>query len=438
LDDTALPHRRTARISRRRAVGLGVAAASLSLDPQAMARGRRGMSQLSLFDDVRAYDALGEHRTASDGDVATTRWLERRLGEAGLTTELQRLTAPLFKPVQCRIELAGGAFAAFPAWPPVTTAPDGLEGVLAPAEAGDLARKIALVRIAYTPGASWAAAGSGEAVMAAIGKGASAVIAITEGPTGQIIALNTVPGRFQWTAPVVIAGGRNGAALNKAAVDGARVRLVSTGQSIPAAEAANVVGRRPGRGKTIVVSTPKSGWFHCAGERGSGLAVFLDLAPWLVRHSDADLLFVATSGHELGYGGGDVFVRSAPPPDQVRLWLHIGANVAVQDVTVADGVVTGTGRAVGARSLTATDDLAPAARQAFAGLSGYETPRALSAETAVGEVELFHKAGYDHLVGLVGAYALFHTPIDRAEIATTPAILQPLAAACRSLASAVA
>jgi hypothetical protein len=31
----------------------------------------------AMFEDVRAYDAMGEHRTASIGDEATSAWLVR-------------------------------------------------------------------------------------------------------------------------------------------------------------------------------------------------------------------------------------------------------------------------------------------------------------------------------------------------------------------------
>jgi hypothetical protein len=421
-------------VDRRRALAWAGSAAALTFAGPAMAATTNPMSGDALFADVRAYDALGEHRTASPGDVATSHWLSTRMREAGLTVSPQAFAAPLFEPEHCRIAFAGGEIAAFPAWPVVPT--DGLDAAIAPADAGDLTGKIALVGVPPGAGASWAARHAGETVMAAIGRGAVGVIAVTEGPTGEIIALNTEPGRFQFAVPVLIAAGRDGPALAAAAVSGARVRLVSTGRSMPGAEATNVIGRRPGTGKAIVVTTPKSGWFHCAGERGSGIAVFLALADQLARHTDAHLVFAATAAHEHGYGGGVEFVKLAPATDDVRVWLHIGANVAVQTENLATG--RGAGQAVTTRGVAASPDVFAPAHAAFAGIPGYETPRALTAKNAAGELQVFHDAGYPHLAGLLGAYAYFHTPLDRADVATTPAILAPVAKGARDLLMAFA
>ena len=110
--------------------------------------------------------------------------------------------------------------------------------------------------------------------MQAIARKALAVVVVTEGPTGGIIALNEASGRYAWPVPVVLVGAAQAGPLAQAAAAGSAVTLMSTGDASPQAAASNVVGRRAGQGKAIVVSTPKSGWFHCAGERGSGLALF--------------------------------------------------------------------------------------------------------------------------------------------------------------------
>src|SRR3546814_8243070 len=64
--------------------------------------------------------------------------------------------------------------------------------------------------------------------------------------------------------------------------------------------AENVVARRVRDGRRwVVVSTPRSGWTDCAGERGPGLAIWLALAEWMPHaFADHSLLFVCHSGHE--------------------------------------------------------------------------------------------------------------------------------------------
>jgi hypothetical protein len=240
--------------------------------------------------------------------------------------------------------------------------------------------------------------------------------------------------------PILLVGTRAGAALKVAAASGERATLISTGLAEPRARASNVVARRRGRGKTIVVSTPKSGWFHVAGERGAGIALFLGLAAWAARHTDANLLFVATSGHEFGNHGGHLFQKAlAPPPSDVRLWMHIGANVASNAVAFDGcGRVQRLREVNTTRGMLASEAVAGAARSGFAGQTGYENPAPENTDRAVGEVEVFRDAGYSPIVGLIGGHPLHHTRLDRAEVVTSPAALEPVARGLARIVQSVA
>ncbi len=430
---------RSSRISRRATIGWIAGAGGLLAAGSSAAQPTDPFAGAALYKNVALYDSLGEHRTATAADQATSLWLMKRLADCGMTVSLQPFSSPLFEPRACRIGLAGASIPAFPAWPVVETPAGGLRAPLAPSDVASLAGKIAVVRLPYGRGGAWAAPRFGDPVLSAVKRNAAAVLAVTEGPTGQVIALNAAPDRLNWPVPVVIVGGGAADTLARAASSGSMATLESTGTRTPLAQATNVVARRTGRGKTIVVSTPKSGWFHCAGERGSGIAVFLALADWLVRNTQRDLVFVSTSGHELDEIGGAQFLRTeAPSPQQVALWFHIGANIAVQEVDIVGGQATGKGRAVATRNLTVGADLFSAAQRAFAGEAGYEQPRALDAATAVGELAIYRNAGYEALAGLVGFGPLFHTPLDRADVATTPAILEPVARGARDFLRAAA
>ena len=177
----------------------------------------------------------------------------------------------------------------------------------------------------------------------------------------------------------------------------------------------------------MVISTPRSGWFSCASERGGGIAVFLALAKTLAHATDADLLFVAASGHELAEAGQRYFLKTlAPPPVQVGLWLHIGANVACQDLAIDAGQLTPLGRSVTKRGLALSADLVQAAGRAFSGQPGYDTPKVFGAAPVLGELEPIRQAGYARLAGLVGFGPVFHTRLDKAAAATSPDILVPV------------
>ena len=417
------------RISRRQSLEwLAAAAAGSTAAPALAAEGHDPFDGAGLFKIVQDYDALGEHRAASGVDAATTRWFAAKMEAAGLTVTRQAFSAPLYTPQACRLDLGAGAVGAFPAWPPVMSPAEGVRAPLAIADGASLEGKIALVPLPYRPGGSWAVPGYGDRVKAAIDRGARGVVAVTEGATGDIIALNTSPA-FVWTVPVVIAAGRDLDRLTAAAASGATATLASHGTLDPGAQAENVIGRRKGRGGTVVVTTPKSGWFRCAGERGSGIALFLAAARWLVHETDCDLLFAASSGHEFDYLGSAHFYEAfAPHPDQTRLWLHIGANAAMQDLKIGPEGVTALSAPASGR-LTASQDLMTVAAGAFAGQPGYEHPIAFTAQTAVGELVVFQRGGYPRVVGMLGASAVFHTRRDRAEVATTPAVLEATARA---------
>lgn len=423
-------HRRTPPPGKptRRAACAAFAAGVLGAPLSARAEVGRATDGAALYADVAAYEALGDtHRTATPADAAGAAWLSRRLAASGFETALRPFPVSLFEPDACRVVLSEGALDAFPAWPVKPTPAQGLSGVLSTDETGPLAGRIALLRLAYTGGGAWAAPGYGERVMGAIGRGATGVVAITEGPSGEVIALNAAPARFDWPVPVVLAGGRDGARLMEAAASGQPVTLLSTGRAT-ATTAANVVARRRGRDRTVIVSTPRSGWFGCAGERGSGIAIFLALAQTLARATDADLLFIAASGHELGEAGQRHFLKTqAPAPETVGLWLHIGANVAVQEVAFTDGRATPLGRAIAKRGITLSADLADAAAHAFAGTPGYAEPKVFGPGPALGELEPIRQAGYQRLAGLLGFNPLFHTRLDRTPLAVAPAILAPVA-----------
>lgn len=426
-----MPHRRHVLA----AMG-GIAGYALSANKLLAAAGQgdalNGTAMRTWLDE---YDALGEHRTASPGDNATSPWLADKLTRSGYQTSQPSFDFDLFEPDRCEIAIGDQKISLFPAWPVVETG--GSTAQLASIDAPDIKGKIAVIAFdhkVYT----WAQPQCGGPVQAAIARGAKAVLAITEGPTGGIVALNAIPSRHAWTVPVLLAPGREKARLTDAAAHGAEATLISTGKRTPNAKATNVLAHRPGNGKTIVLSTPKSGWFHCASERGSGIAIFLALADWLARTSTADIMCIATSGHEIdGTGGREFLTNGAPTPDRTRLWLHIGANVACSTITFADGKPAPEDAPFAARRITASASLLPAVQKAFAGQPGYDTPQDAATSEAVGEAAIFRDAGYNPILGVVGLSPLFHTRLDRAPLAASPTAIAAVASGLSAVLASV-
>lgn len=397
----------------------GLPVSALAADP---------LSGASLYADVKTYAGFGEHRTGTPGDDAVTAWLERELRAAGYAVERQGFDYPVFSLESAAMELAGRRIDAFPIWTPRAGEAAG------PLSAAPRPGALAVMSFPYGTGAPLeASAVYRKPVEAAIAAGAGGVVIATQNPLGELVAYNALPNAPPWPVPVVGVAGREGAALQAAAERGADARLRIAGALHPG-RAQNVVARKPGPGKPLIISTPKSGWFTCAGERGSGLAIWLALARRLAARRDFHLVLVAASGHEFdGYGGRLFAEHLAPKPAEARGWVHIGANVASYDFALRDGQITRLDHPQAGRRLAVSEALLPAARQAFAGQVGYEKPVDVEVEGAPGELAEYQRRGYRPLVGLVGLHPLHHTRRDLPD-ATGPEVLEPVA---RGLAAVV-
>jgi hypothetical protein len=291
------------------------------------------------------------------------------------------------------------------------------------AEQGSLRGKLALVKFpAEAAAVTLKGSIQSRLIDEAAKAGASAVVAVSDSATKEIVALNSPAGAEPWPIPVVLAGSRDERALMAAARSSAKASLLLDGEDDADAKAKNVIARVD-RGKDlIVVSTPQSGWFRCAGERGPGIALFLGLARWASRRpSGASFLFVSTSGHELGGLGMRAFLKElAPPPDRVLCWIHLGAGIATY---AWEETSTGPNRLQAPdsrRTLMSSPDLVPLLTTTFAGLTGL-TP---TVDRAVGEFEFLVKAGYRSF-GIAAAHRFHHTPADSPEM-TGPEILEPV------------
>jgi len=415
----------------RRTFG-ALAAASVAAGGASRA-GADPLAGAALYADVKTYSGFGVHRTGTAGDEATGRWMLRELKRAGYRAERQDFDYPVFELARSDLSLDGRRIEGQPLWTPRTT-PAG--GVTAALSASARQGAIAVISLPYNPGASLELPGYRDPIAKAAASGAAAVVAITEGPVGELIQLNAEPNAAPWPVPVLLVAGRDGPALLEAARSGRRATLRLEGRTVTRT-AYNVIGRRERPGKPLVVSTPRSGWLVCAGERGSGVAIWLGLARWLIRSTDHNLLVVANSGHEFhGYGGHLLAEHVAPKPADTKAWLHIGANVAAYDFALVDGKLTRLPEPQARRGAACTAELLPAARAAFAGQKGYDPPTNIDVQRAPGEVALYHRLGYRPIIGVVGGHPLHHTPRDLPD-ATGPQVLEPVARGLQKVLSTV-
>ena len=359
------------------------------------------------------YAAFGDKASGGAGDNACGAWLADELMRSGYAIRRQPFQTPAFDAERTDL-VAGSARAEVVPQALVRTTPmQGIRGPLRLAGTGmDMTGAIALVVLPY---ARWSAV-SGQVetrVKAQVAAGAAAVVLVTTGPTGEALALNAPAEGPLFQRPVAVLAPKDAQPFIEAATTGQAGTLTVTGRP-HSREAYNLVASlRPQARRTLVISTPRSGWFTCVGERGPGLAVWLLLARWAATATTANVELLCTSGHEYdNHGGAQYLEHLAPKPDRTALWVHLGANVAARDWHEGARGLQPLPGADSQRYLLASPAILPAASALFAGQPGLEQAYPATVEASAGELTNILKAGYSPAVGVFGGHRHHHAPTD--------------------------
>lgn len=399
------------------------AMARLSVDLQAM-----------VASDLDKYIGFGSKQAGGAGDTACGNWLAAELERLDFKIERQEFATPFFEPA--RSELLCGESRA-PLWPQpivVQTGPDGSTGPLVridPAGRAEapLAGAVALVDLPFGRWSSALAKSIREPIAAAFAAGAKAVVAITNGPTGKIIALNADGRAPMFGGPVALLAPEHAKPFLAAAMRRAPATMFIHGKG-GRRPAFNFVGRIDrGKARWLVVSTPRSGWYGCAGERGPGIAAWLWLARWASRSvQDYNLAFVCNTGHEYEYLGASEALESfTPKPAETHFWLHLGANVAARDWHEGLGQWRALPSVDTQRYLAVSPSLLPVAHEVFAGHAGLEAPYS-SDDLSAGELTEIMAAGYAPAAGVFGIHRFHHVAEDDARCVSAASVAATAAA----------
>jgi len=369
-----------------------------------------------LYADVERYASFGSHRFGTDADRSTTEWIAKELANAGFETQLPSFSvAKQYFLSAASMRIGAATVPVLPLWwPPENKPALTLQAAIAADTASPAAGKIVWIRIPFDSGAYLSDA-QRNAIRAAALRSPIAIIAVIDAPSEEEYAYNVAQSDAPWPVPVVVVGSKHAAKLQAAQRSGQPVEIAVDGRYAADVTGRNVVGRlNRGAASTIVVSTPTTGWFTCACERGPGIAVFLALAR-AAAASDAKVnyVFVATAGHEIGHGGMDAFIQGdSPKPQQTRAWIHLGASLACNELP--------------RRFLLYSAQAASAASAAFAGIEAQRVQVAQQAPP--GELREVHAAGYTTYLGMAGSHRFFHSPGDTPRT-TSGEALEPIAAA---------
>jgi hypothetical protein len=388
--------------------------------------------------DLSTYIGFGNKQSGGAGDTACGHWLAAELERAGFVVEKVPISVPWFDEERCEI-IAGEARATLRAQPIVTpTTGDGATGPLVRVDAhgeadAPLAGAIALVDLPYGRWSSALAKPVRAPVDVAFAGGAKAAVIITNGPTGQVIALNADGRAPMFAGPVGLLAPGEAAPFLDAAMRRAPARVTLAGRG-GRRGAFNLIGRLDrGKRRWLVVSTPRSGWTVCGGERGGGVAAWLDLARRApAAFPDHDIAFLCNSGHEYENLGAEESLKAvAPKPAETHFWLHLGANVAARDWHEGLFGLAPLAGSDSQRYLVVSPPLLPAARRLFAGLAGLESPYP-SDRLSAGELTAIIAAGYPSVAGVFGVHRFHHVEgddarcVDAASVAAATAALRQL------------
>jgi hypothetical protein len=382
-----------------------------------------------LFADIKRYAEAGNKRSGGQGDCWTSDWTAKRLAGAGLKVERQSFDVPWFEASHCELAI-GDLRIQIVAQPlAVQTGEAGLDAPLRLADVpGRLDGVIAIVRLPYRRWSSLVDRAASEPLGDALQRGASAAILVTTGPTGEALLLNTPADRPVSAKPLALLAPRLCAPVIEAARHGTAAKLTLRGHG-GTRTAQNVIGRRIRPGcPWLVVSTPRSGWTDCVGERGPGIAIWLALSEWMPRafprHS---LLFVCNSGHEYeNLGASHIVEKVGPPPGETDFWLHLGANAAARDYQELPGRLLPLPSADPYRFLMTSPEFVGRSRDIFKGQPGIEMAYP-SADGAAGELTQVIEAGYSRHAGIFGAHRHHHAQTDNLSTVAP----EPLAATAR-------
>jgi hypothetical protein len=366
-----------------------------------------------LFADVERYGSFGLHRYGSPGAHAAIDWIAEGLGGAGLAVSKQSFTlGRQYVHEQGELSVGGQRLDVVPQWwMPEDRASFELTAPIV--ATGEAPGKFVRLTLPFDRGA-YLNDRHRQALAAAFERRPAAVLLTIEHPSGEIFTYNVDQASKPWPVPVILVAPKDSAALDAAQQAGTPVTVRIRGHYQQDVAGDNVVGRLDrGRGRWLVVSTPVTSWFTSTCERGPGIAAFLAVARRAAKtYDNLDLAFVATSGHEIGHGGMEVFLHAgAPPVTKTAAWVHFGSALACRDTV--------------AKAILSSASFAPLIERHFAGIDG---TRFTGEKAAVDEMRDVHAAGYPNFFGMAASHKFFHTPADSAAF-TSPALLKPMVAA---------
>ena len=375
--------------------------------------------QQRIGDIIQAYAEQGFHRTGTAVDRGSGDWLAHEVRGLGLAPALEEFSLSRVDPVSASLSVNGREIDGLPLFDGGFTRAAGVAGAL-----GALGSDAPIGLAEIPPNAAESGA-LGEARRHERHQG---IVVVTRGARPGFCPSNADSFLHPFGPPVLQVASDEAPFLADCARQGARAVLTAQAERVQA-QACNVVATVSGTDRSaapLVVMTPRSGWWWCASERGGGLACWLEIMR-AVRDARPvrDVLFVASSGHEIGHLGLDDFIARRPGSvARAKAWIHLGANI---------GAAQGPGN-----HLQASDDALESLMADAMAEAGLRIDRRLPRGAVPrGEALNVHRGG-GRYISIIGGNELFHNPADRGPDAVDLASIARFAGAFVTVATALA
>lgn len=371
---------------------------------------------------IQEYDSQGWHRTGTDVDAESALWLLEAARATGASAELQPFEFERFQPEECYVQAGMTRFDGLPLFDGSTTPAGAITGRI-----GRLGSNAEIGLLVLQHGDPEAA----RQLETARREGHhTAIVAVTKGGIAGLIAHNATFFEAPYGIPVLLVPSTAEEVLVKA-VDAGNNATVAVFASRARATSCNLIARvgPPSSGdssKRLMVTTPRTGWWHCAAERGGGIACWLETMRAISEsRSGFETWFIAFAGHELGHLGLNRFLKhTAIDPAEPLAWLHFGANIGGASdpgVRVAASTRDDLFTAVECLLQAKVEQVVPAQEGRLLGL----------------EAVALHDLG-GRCISLLGGNAFFHMLEDRWPHAVDVSAVAKQAVAAESLLAAVA
>ncbi len=370
----------------------------------------------SLYKTIEKYADFGIHRMSTRGDSMTINWVAQTMQTNSFQVEFQEFSTRQFFFEEGTLQIGTSNYEFAPQWwIPAFTDSLLINGTLVNYEKNTINYDNKIVFLVYKQGrfGAYFEADYLAKIQDIAAKGALAIISAIEQPSGEIYLYNVTATEPQLLIPVLVIGYKHYDSIIEQANQKTEVQINLKGHYKPYASSKNIIAQKGNSDKpAIIISTPLSGWFTNAAERGPGLAIFLAFANWInANNIDGNFIFVATGGHELSHVGADKFIKElAPKPSKTKCWIHLGASLTAYHWKSIDGQLIKTSATnLNQKVCSFSNNNVKLYWNYWRPLGWIPYPSFIG---AVGETKDVKKYGYQNYIGFGGKHTYFHTPKD--------------------------